>query len=162
MQMRRLIMNLFFYETAIGKLGIAEKDGKITYIFFNVDEIDKTKFIHKETDILKETNKQLSEYFDGELHEFSVPIAPIGTEFFRKSWTELVKIPYGETRSYKQIAENIGKPKAFRAVGMANNKNPIPIIIPCHRVIGANNKLVGYRGGLDLKVQLLGIEGIKK
>ena len=89
-----------------------------------------------------------------------MPLHPNGTEFQIKVWKALTEIPYGETRSYKDIAISIGNEKACRAVGMANNKNPIPIIIPCHRVIGANKKLVGYAGGLDLKERLLDLEGI--
>lgn len=92
--------------------------------------------------------------------KFDLPLDARGTEFQKKVWNELLRIPYGETKSYKDIAVAIGNEKACRAIGMANNKNPIPIIIPCHRVIGSNGKLVGYAGGLNVKEKLLNIEKI--
>ena len=101
---------------------------------------------------------QLEEYFSGKRSSFSLPMAPVGTQFMQDVWQALVTIPYGEVRSYRDIAKAIGNPKACRAVGMANNRNPLPIIIPCHRVIGANGKLVGYAGGLDCKEKLLALE----
>jgi len=102
--------------------------------------------------------KELSEYFSGKRKSFDLPLEPQGTEFQKKVWSALLEIPFGETRSYKDIAEKIGNPKACRAVGGANNKNPIVIIIPCHRVIGAYGGLVGYGLGLPMKQQLLDIE----
>lgn len=102
--------------------------------------------------------KELSEYFSGKRKSFDLPLEPQGTEFQKKVWAALLEIPFGETRSYKDIAEKIGNPKACRAVGGANNKNPIVIIIPCHRVIGAYGGLVGYGLGLPMKQQLLDIE----
>ena len=102
--------------------------------------------------------KQLGEYFTGARKSFDLPLAPRGTDFQKAVWKALQDIPYGETRSYKQIAETIKSPKACRAVGMANNKNPIWIIIPCHRVIGADGSLTGYGGGLDMKEKLLKLE----
>ena len=110
--------------------------------------------------MIKECFKQLKEYFEGSRREFDLPIEMNGTQFQKKVWKELLKIPYGETRSYKDIAISIGNEKACRAIGMANNKNHIPIIIPCHRVIGSNGKLVGYAGGIDIKEKLLNIEKI--
>ena len=95
---------------------------------------------------------------EGKRKEFTLPLAPVGTEFMIRVWKSLCAIPYGETRSYKEIAESIGNKKASRAVGLANNRNPIPIFIPCHRVIGANGKLVGYGGGLHIKSFLLKLE----
>ncbi|MDE5415452.1 methylated-DNA--[protein]-cysteine S-methyltransferase [Alkalihalobacterium chitinilyticum] len=103
--------------------------------------------------------EQLSEYFVGERHEFELPIDLYGTGFQKKVWEALRNIGYGETRSYKKIAQEIGAPKAVRAIGGANNQNPIPIIIPCHRVIGSNGAMVGYGGGLDKKEILLQMEG---
>ena len=108
--------------------------------------------------IIKEAAKQLDEYFKGKRKEFDLPINPQGTDFQRKVWEALKQIPYGETKTYKQIAQTINKPNACRAVGQANNKNPIWIIIPCHRVIGASGKLTGYGGGLEMKQRLLEIE----
>ncbi|HII78951.1 MAG TPA: methylated-DNA--[protein]-cysteine S-methyltransferase [Methanosarcina sp.] len=110
-------------------------------------------------DFFRETSRQLDAYFSGELKSFDVKLAPKGTEFQKSVWNALKEIPYGETRTYKDIAVSIGKPKAYRAVGLANNRNPIAIIVPCHRVIGADGKLTGYAGGLDVKEFLLKIEG---
>ncbi len=102
---------------------------------------------------------QLEAYFDGTETDFSIPMQLVGTDFQRAVWNELLKIPYGETRSYSQIADALGKPKAVRAVGAANGKNPLGIVVPCHRVIGSNGKLTGYAGGLDMKLWLLRHEG---
>ncbi|MGB4439469.1 MAG: methylated-DNA--[protein]-cysteine S-methyltransferase, partial [Sedimentibacter sp.] len=111
-----------------------------------------------ETKLINNASNQLNEYLNGIRTAFDLPLNPEGTEFQKKVWTALCEIPYGETRSYKQIAEAAGNSKASRAVGMANNKNPIMIFIPCHRVIGANGSLVGYAGGLDMKEKLLALE----
>lgn len=108
--------------------------------------------------ILLETQKQLTEYFAGERQQFDLPLDFEGTEFQQKVWQALLTIPFGETRSYRDIAEQIGNVKAVRAVGAANGKNPISIIAPCHRVVGANGKLVGFAGGLDNKDILLRLE----
>jgi methylated-DNA-[protein]-cysteine S-methyltransferase len=102
--------------------------------------------------------RELIEYFIGERRDFSVAVAPRGTEFQRSVWAELQRIPFGATISYGELARRIGKPRAVRAVGAANGANPIPIVIPCHRVIGSNGKLTGYGGGLDKKEALLAIE----
>lgn len=149
--------NIFFYETKIGIIGIRENNKSITDIYFSkVDTNDNIE----ETDLIKECFKQLKEYFEGNRVKFDLPLDARGTEFQKKVWNELLRIPYGETKSYKDIAVAIGNEKACRAIGMANNKNPIPIIIPCHRVIGSNGKLVGYAGGLNVKEKLLNIEKI--
>jgi methylated-DNA-[protein]-cysteine S-methyltransferase len=102
--------------------------------------------------------KQLREYFAGRRAEFDLPLAPEGTEFQRTVWRNLQDIPYGETISYGELAKRVGNPKASRAVGAANGQNPIPIVIPCHRVIGANGKLTGFGGGLPTKEALLALE----
>lgn len=149
--------NLYFYDTNLGIIGIKDNNKAITEIFFSKDKIGDNI---KETDLIKECFRQLKEYFGGTRKEFNVPIEVKGTEFQNKVWKALLDIPYGETRSYKDIAIAVGNEKACRAVGMANNKNPISIIIPCHRVVGANGKLVGYGGGLDKKEKLLNIEKI--
>lgn len=104
---------------------------------------------------LTAAHQQLAAYFAGELQEFDLPLSPRGTEFQRRVWRELCAIPYGETISYGELARRIGRPTASRAVGAANGQNPVAIIIPCHRVIGANGKLTGYAGGLDRKSFLL-------
>ena len=109
--------------------------------------------------IATEAVRQLRAYFAGQLRHFDLPLDLRGTDFQLRVWGELERIPYGETRSYLQIAEAIGAPRAVRAVGAANGANPIPIVVPCHRVIGASGKLVGYGGGLPLKKRLLELEG---
>ena len=152
-------MNLVFYDTKIGRIGIGEDDGAITHVYFSEDGIPST-YEEVETEIIIEAIKQLRMYLDGELKEFSLPLNPSGTDFMKSVWKSLCEIPYGRTKSYKEIASDVGNSKACRAVGMANNKNPIPIFIPCHRVIGSNGKLVGYRGGLEVKKILLQIEKI--
>lgn len=149
--------NVFLYETIIGKVGIAENGVGITDLFFYESYMPDASVI-KETQIIKEAITQLMDYFTGKRRNFDLPLSPKGTEFQQLVWKALREIPYGETRSYKEVAESIGKPKAYRAVGMANNKNPIPIFIPCHRVIGADGKLVGYSGGIDIKIKLIDLE----
>ncbi|MGJ9385635.1 methylated-DNA--[protein]-cysteine S-methyltransferase [Salipaludibacillus sp. CF4.18] len=108
---------------------------------------------------LKMVEEQLCAYFNGELKDFRLPLDLIGTRFQKLVWEKVASIPYGVTKSYKQIATEIGSPKAVRAIGGANNRNPVPIIIPCHRVIGTNGSMVGYGGGLDKKEILLRLEG---
>lgn len=143
----------YSYDTIIGKIFIAEKNGFIAQISFK--EISAAK---KETALIKKTYLELAEYFNGKRQIFDVPLSPEGTPFQKKVWEELKKIPYGQTATYKEIAKGIDNEKACRAVGMANNKNPIAIIIPCHRVIGSNGSLTGYAGGLTVKNKLLQIE----
>ena len=110
--------------------------------------------------IFAQTKRELDAYFLGKLRAFTMPLAPLGTDFQKRAWIALTKIPYGETRSYGQQAHSIGNPAAVRAIGSANGKNPIGIIVPCHRVIGANGSLTGYAGGLHNKAFLLKLEGI--
>ncbi|KPU42355.1 methylated-DNA--protein-cysteine methyltransferase, constitutive [Oxobacter pfennigii] len=150
-------MPAYFYESILGEICIAENNGEITNVYFPNEKLSLDMEI-AEAPILKEANNQLQSYLKGQLKEFSLPLNPKGTEFMKKVWIALCEIPYGETASYKDIAEKIGSPKAARAVGLANNRNPIPIIIPCHRVIGKNGSLIGYGGGLELKKTLLSIE----
>jgi methylated-DNA-[protein]-cysteine S-methyltransferase len=109
--------------------------------------------------LLREAVRQLTAYFAGDLREFRLPLDMVGTDFQKRVWQELLTIPYGEIRSYLQIAVAIGGPHAVRAVGAANGANPIAIVVPCHRVIGASGKLTGYGGGLPLKRRLLDLEG---
>ena len=115
--------------------------------------------VEQETPLLLRAFEQLSGYLAGVRKEFDLPLAPVGTPFQCKVWDALLHIPYGQTRSYRQIAEAVGSPRGFRAVGMANNRNPIAVFIPCHRVIGADGSMVGYGGGLDIKKHLLRLEG---
>lgn len=142
------------YNTKIGKLKIEYDSDAITGITSAKNE--KEQGIRSE--LSDKTALQLEEYFDGKRKEFDISIKLIGTEFQKKVWNELLKIPYGETVSYKDIAINTGSPKACRAVGMANHNNPILIIVPCHRVINENKKLGRYALGLDLKRRLLELE----
>jgi methylated-DNA-[protein]-cysteine S-methyltransferase len=150
-------MTLYFQHTALGKLGIAEQDGNITDVYFTNEIIPQNLELAK-TALLSEAFSQLNAYFAGELTEFSLPLAPRGSIFRQTVWQALCTVPYGKTASYKDIAIAINNPKASQAVGQANGKNPIPIFIPCHRIIGSNGKLVGYSGGLEIKVFLLALE----
>lgn len=124
----------------------------------NIQFTQPQKALLQTTELLSMATIQLDEYFQGKRTTFSLPFKLTGTPFQLAVWKELQNIPYGQTTSYKEIAQKINKPKACRAVGMANNKNPLPIIIPCHRVIGSNEKLIGYAGGLKLKNYLLELE----
>lgn len=124
----------------------------------NIQFTQPQKALLQTTELLSMATIQLDEYFQGKRTTFSLPFKLTGTPFQLAVWKELQNIPYGQTTSYKEIAQKINKPKACRAVGMANNKNPLPIIIPCHRVIGSNGKLIGYAGGLNLKNYLLELE----
>lgn len=153
-------MPTVFYESKIGRIGITEKDGSITNVYITNAELPKDIQLC-ETPLLREAVKQLDSYFLGELKEFTLPLEPHGTVFMKKVWTALCGIPYGMTATYGEIAAKISAPKAARAVGLANNRNPIPIIIPCHRVIGANGSLTGYAGGLEMKKKLLDLEKYK-
>lgn len=145
------------YETPIGTIWIGEKDGAITHLTCGEAPFPSGSN-RQETSGIQEAARQLIEYLNGRRMEFTLPLAPEGTQFQKKVWRALQEIPYGETRSYQQVAQAIGNPKACRAVGMANHRNPILLVIPCHRVIGANGSLVGYGGGLPLKEELLRLE----
>lgn len=150
-----------YIDTKIGRIGIIEENGQIIKVAIE-QEMKKDELVKKDTQLLRKAAKQLEEYFAGKRRKFDLPLKQEGTEFRQKVWKALQEIPYGETRSYKQVAQMIGNPKAARAVGMANNKNHIPIIIPCHRVIGSNGKLVGYALGLEIKQELLELEKATK
>jgi len=145
------------YKYKFCSLGIAEKEGAICNIFFGKDEPPKG-FEKHESPLIKNAAKQLDEYFHGKRKVFDLPLTFHGTGFKVKVWEALLTIPYGELRSYGQLAAEIGNPKASRAVGMANKRNPISIIVPCHRVIGHDGSLTGYAGGLELKQKLLKLE----
>ncbi|MGN1385838.1 MAG: methylated-DNA--[protein]-cysteine S-methyltransferase [Bacillus sp. (in: firmicutes)] len=149
--------SLYFYATEIGRLAIEENGRAITKVYFSDDEIPQDRRV-KETPLLKEAGKQLKAYFAGEIRQFTLPLEYEGTAFMQLVWKALEQIPYGETRCYQDIAEMIDNPKAVRAVGLANNRNPLPIFVPCHRVIGKNGKLTGYAGGLEVKEYLLSLE----
>lgn len=153
-----------YYQYFKTPLGFMKSIGDSKYLIsleFASDELslsDKDGMINSENAILKQTKEELKAYFQGNLYNFTVPYSFHGTDFQKKVWSALADIPYGETISYEELATRIGNPKACRAVGQTNNKNPIAIIVPCHRVVGKNGKLVGYGGGIDKKEWLLSLE----
>lgn len=149
-----------YIDTKLGKIGIVEENSKIIKVIMGKekDKNNSDNYKEKDTKLLLEAKKQLEEYFAGKRKKFDLPLNQEGTNFQKKVWKALENIPYGKTMTYKEVAKMIGNEKASRAVGMANNKNNIPIIIPCHRVIGSNGKLVGYALGLDMKKYLLDLE----
>lgn len=148
--------SISYYASPIGTLGIVDTDGALSHILFESQSVDACT--ERETEITALAIAQLSEYFAGTRREFTVPLAPIGTPFQRTVWTALQAIAYGQTSTYGDVAAAVGNPKAFRAVGMANNRNRLPIIYPCHRVVGADGSLTGYAGGLEAKRFLLDLE----
>jgi len=151
----------FIYNCKFCNLFIAEDSEAVCRVGF-YDNKTQNKilpdYVYGETSLIKTTIKQLDEYFNKKRRSFNLPLVLHGTDFQITVWKALQKVPYGETCSYGEIASVIGKPKASRAVGMANNRNPIAIIVPCHRVIGSNGNLTGYAGGLELKKKLLDLE----
>lgn len=148
--------------TPVGILKLVARDARLTAILWENDRPGRVKLGHLQEDdadpTLNEVEQQLHEYFDGSRRRFEIPMAFAGTDFQRKVWQALLEIPYGETRSYRSIAERIGHVNAVRAVGAANGRNPISIIAPCHRVIGSSGNLTGFAGGLDVKARLLELE----
>lgn len=154
------------YRSPVGKLTLVANARALVAILWENDRPERVTVLrggaHPETDrahpILRETARQLDQYFGGKRTEFDLPLDPVGTEFQKKAWNALRRIPFGETRSYGDQAKRIGSPKAFRAVGAANGRNPISIVIPCHRVIGANGSLTGFAGGEAVKRALLDLE----
>ena len=151
-------MNSLKITTPVGTLQLLSEAGYLVRIAFpgehhTVPENDDSD------PVLVACASQLGEYFSGKRQEFYIPLAPIGTEFQQEVWSELKSIPFGELRSYGEIAREIGRPKAVRAVGAANGRNPLPIVVPCHRVIGSDGSLTGFAGGLTMKKQLLTLEG---
>jgi methylated-DNA-[protein]-cysteine S-methyltransferase len=146
-------------DSPIGPLTLAGTGGELHHLRM-VDqshEPDRSAW-HSSSGLFEDAREQLDAYFAGTLTEFDIPLRLVGTDFQQRVWEALRTIPYGETRSYGEIAQQIGSPAASRAVGMANGRNPISVIVPCHRVIGANGGLTGYGGGLDRKRQLLALE----
>lgn len=148
------------YETKIGNLAICSDDSCITNVFFDVKKVPED-FKENETKVIKQALREIEEYLNGERKEFTVALRLDGTEFQKKVWLALKDIPYGKTCSYKYVAQKIGCPNGCRAVGLSNSKNPILILIPCHRVINSNGSLGGFSGGLLIKEKLLDIEKIK-
>ncbi|MDR2931933.1 MAG: methylated-DNA--[protein]-cysteine S-methyltransferase [Oscillospiraceae bacterium] len=148
------------YAFPVGDLYLFEKDGCLSGLYFHFPDALRSHndYKPKETELIRTARSQLEDYFAGKRKAFDLPLAPKGTPFQLDVWEALKTIPYGETVSYGDIAARIGRPKAFRAVGLANNRNPISIIVPCHRVVGASGKLVGYGGGIENKKLLLDLE----
>ncbi len=151
-------------KSPVGELKLVASNKGLRAILWENDDPTRIK-IHameenKTHGVLLETERQLNHYFESKLKTFSLDLDFQGTEFQKRVWAALLTIPFGETRTYGQIAEQIGSPKAVRAVGAANGKNPVSIIAPCHRVIGANGKLTGFAGGLEIKATLLALERI--
>ena len=137
-----------------GELLVAKDGDAVVEIRFRPGDIDAPR----DDDAVADVAAQLAEYFRGERRSFDLPLSPRGTEFQQEVWRALQRIPYGETRSYSDIAREIGRPAAVRAVGAANGANPIPVVIPCHRVVGSNGSLTGFGGGIDTKRWLLALE----
>lgn len=150
---------IVFFDGLLGRYALEENEGQLTRMWVG-DRITlaPADVDIRETPLLKEAKAQLDAYFAGRLKLFELPLAPAGTEFQMKVWNALCTIPYGETITYGQLAGRLGNANASRAVGMANSRNPLPVFIPCHRVVGTGGKLTGYTGGLDIKVKLLQLE----
>ena len=158
----------YFYKamkSPVGELKLVASDKGLAAILWEKDNPRRVRLApvseDKKHPVLLETERQLNDYFSGKRKSFSLKLDFKGTEFQKTVWAALLTIPFGETRSYGQIAKQINKPKAVRAVGAANGKNPISIIAPCHRVIGSTGKLTGFAGGLEAKARLLALEGKK-
>lgn len=147
--------NLLYHQSSIGNIAIVDNGEKITNVFFGKPGFLQTQFRNAETELNTLCAKQLDEYFKGVRRAFDLPMEMEGTPFQVNVWKAMLTVPYGETRTYRDIAKQIGNPNSYRAVGLANNKNPMVILIPCHRIVGTNGDMVGYGGGLAKKKQLL-------
>lgn len=156
-------MNYCFVSSPLGRLLIAGDDRALCYLGLpdGKARISPQQDWQLVDDGFRDIKQQLKEYFAGYRETFNVTLSPTGTDFRQSVWSALREIPYGQTRTYTQIAEMIGRPQAVRAVGAANGANPLPILVPCHRVIGANGSLTGFGGGLAAKSYLLGLESAK-
>jgi methylated-DNA-[protein]-cysteine S-methyltransferase len=157
-------MVLFYQEmnSPVGKLKLVTNDKALVAVLWEEERPNRVKLgtatLHRNHPILREAERQLREYFAGARTRFELPLEARGSEFQQKVWDALKEIPFGDTRSYLDLARTIGSPKACRAVGAANGKNPLSIIVPCHRVVGADGTLTGFAGGLDKKAALLALE----
>ena len=149
-------MEFLPFSTPFGEMALGEEAGAIVRLY--LPNSPTPRLMPHETPLLTEGSRQVLEYLAGERRAFDLPIAPQGTPFQKKVWAALRDIPYGQTRTYRDIAIAADCPRSFRAVGMACNRNPIPIIVPCHRVVGAGGALTGYAGGVELKEALLALE----
>jgi methylated-DNA-[protein]-cysteine S-methyltransferase len=152
-----------FIQSPVGKLKLMASNEGLVAILWENDKPSRVRFPDPVEDaghpLLKKTEQQLEEYFAAKRKAFSIPLEMRGTKFQKDVWHALLAIPFGETRSYGELAKQLGNPNATRAVGAANGRNPLSIVVPCHRVIGASGKLTGFGGGLHVKAQLLGLEG---
>jgi len=162
-------INIQHHQTGIGELLLGSFGGRLCLLGFGDRETKRAvdgrirkklgaEFVDQNDEVMEKTRKQLDEYLNGNRKEFDIPLLMIGTGFQRRVWKALMRVPYGATYTYGQIAEDVGSPRAVRAVGGAARANPISIIIPCHRIIGSDGELVGYGGGLPLKKWLLKLE----
>ncbi len=151
-----------FIESSVGRLKLVASDHGLVAVLWENDRPSRVRLSELVEDnhhpVLVEAERQLREYFTGKRKKFSVALDMRGTRFQKDVWEALLTIPFGETRSYGQLAKQLGNPRASRAVGAANGRNPVSIIVPCHRVIGSSGKLTGFAGGLDVKARLLSLE----
>ena len=145
-------------DSPLGPLTLVERDGGVAGLYMTEHRHQPPLAGPRDDSVLPDLQEQLAAYFARELKEFDVRLSVRGTDFQRRVWDGLAQIPYGETWSYRDLAEHLGSPKAVRAVGLANGKNPVSIVVPCHRVVGANGSLTGYGGGLERKQLLLDLE----
>ena len=147
-------------DSPVGPLTLVERDGCLggLYLAGQRHLPDDASFGPRDDGVLPEVQEQLTAYFAGERRDFDLPLAPLGTPFQVQVWEALRRVPYGRTCSYGDLAVAVGRPSAVRAVGAANGRNPISIVVPCHRVVGATGKLTGYAGGVDMKAALLALE----
>jgi methylated-DNA-[protein]-cysteine S-methyltransferase len=162
-------INIQLHKTEIGEVVLGSYRGKLCLLGFRSREMRRTvddrikkalnaEFVEHDDEILEKTRTQLDEYFKGRRREFDIPVLMVGTDFQKSVWNALMKVPYGDTSTYLQLAKDVGNERAVRAVGNANAANPISIIVPCHRIIGSGGELVGYGGGLSVKRRLLELE----
>lgn len=152
-------MEFWMFETPLGVMAAEEENGALVRIY--LPDTPMPRLMPHRTALLERAEGQILEYLKGERQVFDLPLSPVGTPFQMEVWNALGNIPFGQTRTYGEIAAAIGRPAAARAVGMANHRNPLPILIPCHRVVGADGALTGYAGGLEMKRALLALEGGK-
>ncbi len=153
--------NIFFYDTNYGKVAVSDNGNEITGIHMG-DMPDTVGMRLWETELIRNAYEQIEEYFNGERKKFEFPVKFCGTDFQNSVWRMLMKIPYGETRSYKEIAELVGRENASRAVGNAVGKNPLLLVVPCHRVIRSDEQLGGFSSGIELKEYLIELERCNK
>ena len=149
-------MEFWMFDTPLGTMAVGEEDGCITRVY--LPNSPTPRLMPHKTPLLKRAQEQIVEYFEGRRREFDLPLAFVGTDFQKKVWHALTEIPYGDTATYGALAERIGCPGGARAVGAANHCNPLPILVPCHRVVGAGGNLTGYAGGVEMKKALLELE----